>query len=188
MDTFLFLSFEDPLSTSESITLIIGLLTALVLIYQVYQAKKAIKKDHLRRKNQATFDYIIQIKQQWEEGRKIMDEIKEQKNDNADDPFQHLMEVDEEYQKIRDFLNMLEHLSVGVNTDVFSDMVIYRMEYSRINAAYQTLNGFIKKVRQEKNQTTAYCEFEKLTKRINQLKQKDKMFCSSFGFFSYFKG
>ena len=142
--------------------------TGFILIIQVGLALKSFKADHERRKKQATFEFIQKIRPAWIETKHSL-EKRWGKNPLTS---KELAEIDNDFEllkKVRNLLGLLEHLSVGMNTEVFDKDLLFRMSGTQIINISIMFNSYIKKV--QRSIPTAYIEFEELAKGFEERKR-----------------
>ena len=69
-------------------------------------------------------------------------------------------------------LSVLEHLSVGINAKIYDFNIFIRMSGSYFLFLYKTLQPYIEHI--QKEQDTAFVEFEIVCKKIERRKDKYK--------------
>ncbi len=152
----------------QILTLLIGTITAVILLVQAGLALKSLKADHERRKKQATFEFVQKIRPAWIEARHIIEEK------SGDKPLssKELLEIDGNFQLlklVRTLLGQLEHLSVGMNSRVFDKDLLYRMSGTELVTIYRRLDAYIKKA--QNINPKAYIEYEDLVKVFEDRKR-----------------
>ena len=142
---------------------LIQILIFIVISGQLYFLQKTYKSDHERRKKQSTIEYVNQIRNYYRPlGTKL---VKKFGNNTI-----NLDQIDDETRtNIREILSVLEHMSVGVNTNVYDFNILNRMSGSYLLRMYHRLLPYIKD--RQKHNPTAYIEFETICKKIDDLKK-----------------
>ena len=139
---------------------ILLILTQLIIIYFAYKA------DNERKRKQSTIEYINNIRGIYKPIRKNLD-IKFPGVDRV----VNLEEIDGKLTlEIIELLSTVEHLSVGLNTNVYDFEIFFRMSGSYFLDIFKKLNPYI--LSAQKNRPTSYIEFEAICKRIEQAKEK----------------
>jgi len=156
------------MNTFEIFSLIIGSVTACILIVQAGLALKSLKADHERRKKQATFEFVQRIRPAWLEARYALEErwgrepLTSKELEEIENDF-HLMTT------VRSLLGLLEHLSVGMNAGVFDKDLLYRMSGTQLINIHKRLRTYIDKI--QKTHPTAYTEYQELVKDFEERKR-----------------
>lgn len=146
---------------------IVQIFMLLVVSGQLYMLNKSFRADHERRKKQSTIEYINTIRTSYKE---LTNELIDKFGDNAI----NLSEIDAETKNnIKQLLSILEHMSVGINTDVYDFYILKRMSGSFLVSRYHQLYPYINNS-QKKNQTF-YIEFERLCNRMKSNKKSKFM-------------
>ena len=156
------------MSTFEIITLILGGVTACILVIQVGLALKSIKADHERRKKQATFEFVQKIRPAWIEAKHALE------GKWGDNPLSssELIEIDKDFELlklVRTLLGLLEHMSVGMNSSVFDKDLLFRMSGTQLINIHKRLRAYIDRVQQ--TTPTAYIEYQELVKNFEERKR-----------------
>lgn len=142
---------------------LIQILMLMVVLVQLYFMNKAFLADHERRKKQATIEYVNTI-------RKIYRDLTNNLTRKFSNQSINLDSIDDETsEEIQELLSTLEHLSVGINTGVYSYKIIKRMTGTFFVNRYHQLLPYIKDA--QKIQPTRFIEFERLCKKIEKDKQ-----------------
>ncbi len=152
----------------EILTVIIGSLTACILLVQAGLALKAIKADHERRKKQATIEFVQKIRPAWLEAKNKLEE-RWGKNPLTS---KELEEIDNDFQLqkvVNNLLGLLEHLSVGMNTGVYDKDLLFRMSGSFLIDIHNRFRSYIDQV-QVRN-PAAYIEYQNLVSDFEERKR-----------------
>jgi len=146
------------------INTVIQILMFLVISIQLYFMQKTFRADHERRKKQATVEYLNKIREQY---RTLSNKLIGKFNEDAI----NLSKIDDGTRiEIKELLSILEHLSTGVNTEVYDYDIIKRMSGSYLVNRYKQLYPYIDNA--QKSSRTLYIEFETLCKRIENDKRQ----------------
>ena len=147
----------------EFFTVIVATITLVVLAIQLFMLHKTYKADHERRKKQSTIEYINSVRDKYKVvARKLTAKFGE-KVINVDE-----IEPDDK-EHIKEFLSIVEHLSVGILSEVYDFQILKRMSGRYLRRMYEKLQPYINDVRKKAgpNSHTIYCEFEELYKRLS---------------------
>ncbi len=157
------------MSLYEVLSLILGILGAVVIIVQLSIAIRAMRADHERRQKQATIEHVRTIRPLYKHCRQVIDE-KFGKDVLSDGAVGEIDKDDELRENIKDMLALLEHTSVGMNTGVFDKDLWYRMSASYLIRIYHRLRPYIKYI--QKSQPSAYIEFEEIVHEFEERKRR----------------
>ena len=120
--------------------------------------QKTFKADHERRKKQSTVEYLNNIRDQY---RGLTNKLIKKFGDEAI----NLSAIDDTTKvEINELLSILEHLSTGINTEVYDYNIIKRMSGSYLIKRYKQLFPYIDDAQQKS--PTVYIEFETLCKKF----------------------
>jgi hypothetical protein len=145
---------------------IISVITIILILIQLIVMFFAYKADNERKRKQSTIEYINNIRGIYKPIRKNLDE-----KFPGDDRVINLEEIDDKLNlEIKELLSTVEHLSVGLNTNVYDFDIFFRMSGSYFFGIYKKLNPHI--LNAQKNRPTNYIEFEAICKRIELAKEK----------------
>lgn len=140
--------------------ILIGIYIQAILIWRTYRL------DHDRRKNQSTIDHITSIREHYRKSRqKIIDYV-----ENGGDLHENIS-PDIKYE-MKEFLSIIEHFSVGVNSDVFSVSMLERMSGNYFLTTFDKFKPYIDFSRSQENGTFFYTEFENMINKIEQIRLK----------------
>ncbi|MBE0662295.1 MAG: DUF4760 domain-containing protein [Bacteroidales bacterium] len=165
MEKLIILNLVLGLSIFEFFTLLVGFITLLILISQVYYLRRSLNADHSRRRKQATFDYLAKVRPQWHDTRNDLDILIQAAGEKAN-IVNVIIKNPEILKKVRLLLGLLEHISVGIHTDVFDKEILYRMSGKQLKKIYEKFEPYIKYVQIHVNET-AYTEFQNLVLEFN---------------------
>lgn len=151
------------MSYFEKLSLILGTISISILVSQLYLLYKSYKADHERRRKQATIEYVNNIRKSY---RPLSDKLREKFKERVI----NTEEVSEEDQQdIKEFLSIVEHLSVGINTGVYDLNILSRMSGRYFRNMYEKLLPYINFARQDSGSNTTYCEFEEVYTRLKEI-------------------
>lgn len=145
---------------------VIALLGLGAIFVQLRSNHRAIIKDHDRRRMQATLEYMNAVWPKWTVSRRS---IQDKLGTGAitDEQSKAIWEDKENLgmrNLLRDVLNPLEHLSVGIAAGVFDEDIFYQMSATSFIKAYEVLRRYITFV--QSSQQSAYANFVVLAKRF----------------------
>ena len=147
-------------------SLITSIITAACLVVQTNIFWRTMRADHERRKKQATIEYVNSIREHYRPiSRRLIDKF--------DDKVINIDDMDEQIkQDIREFLSIVEHLSVGVNTGIYDLEILFRMSEFYFISMFEKLSPYIYDRRQKRSNNTLYCEFEIMVSDIKRIREK----------------
>ena len=166
----------------ELIYYISSIISSIFVVFGVFVALKQIKKmkdsneiqkqsvvaDHKRRKSQSTIEFYDKINQ---ETNKIINFIYKKREDgvlNKDDFIDKFN--DEEREKIKRYLVLMERFSVGINTNVYDIEVFYRIAGFLTINIHEKLREYIKFSRTEgPPNPNRYGDFEQMVNSLNSI-------------------
>ena len=149
-----------------SITNLISIIAAGLLLAQLVVIYIAYKADNERKKKQSTIEYINQIRSFYKPIRNKLDRLFPDK-----DRVINLEDIDDNLKgDIKELLSIIEHLSVGLNTNVYDFDIFFRMSGSYFLRIFYKLQPYISDV--QRRQNTAYIEYEAICERIKKAKEK----------------
>ncbi len=163
------------ISNYISLGVLVLMFIQLVIMFIVYKAENE------RKKKQSTIEYINQIRSIYKPIRKKLD-----KQFPGDKRVINIQEVSEENKEnIREMLGAIEHLCVGLNTNVYDFNIFQRMSGTYFLNIFYKINPYI--LNAQEKQSTAYIEFEAICKKIEieQKQRKTKLEISKKGNIKY---
>ncbi|CAO3413668.1 hypothetical protein [Azospirillum argentinense] len=126
---------------------------------QVRIMRESYIADHERRKKQSTIEYVNSIREKY---RPIVGRLEEKFGINH---VINLSEIDEnERRNIRELLSIIEHMAVGVETEVYDIDIVDRMSGSYFLRMRRILDPYIS-VSQSRSPNN-YVEFDRMCDRI----------------------
>ncbi len=138
------------------IDIIIGLFALLISCLSLYVSLYYNKKDHERRRKQATIEYFEEMTSKlYDSQAKFNTKFNQLDIDIA--------ELDSDTELLKDATEILaafERLSVGVNTKIFDLDILDRMAGSYLVVMYNRFAPYIAKVRTDASRVNSYQEFE----------------------------
>ena len=152
----------------EWATVLIGSVSVLALALQLHLLRATHHTDNERRRKQCTIEFLSSINQRY---RPIYRRIQHQFGDRPVDPAT-LSEEDRE--EIRELLSTVEHLSVGIHSEVYDFQTLRRMSSRYFIRMYDKLVPYIEDVRAKAGpgSHTIYCEFEELYQMMRDASQR----------------
>lgn len=157
------------MNSYEIITIGLNFLILLATSLAVYVAKKTLNETNKRERKQETIKYIE------DHLSEIYGEIKKEvfiildKNYHA---WKKIMENPDDRSKIIRFLNNLEHLSVGVNHNIYDLEMLNDCAGSAFYESYKKLKSIIESIREDNQKTTTYENIISVAERISKLRNK----------------
>ncbi len=151
------------ISNLISLGVLLLLLFQLVVMFIVYKAENE------RKKKQSTIEYINQIRNIYRTVRRNLDKQYPGKKRAI-----NINEISNDMrEEIKEMLATIEHLCVGLNTNVYDFNIFFRMSGGYFLNLYYKISPYILHV-QEK-QPTAYMEFEAICRKIEIEKKRRKL-------------
>lgn len=149
--------------------ILIAAIAAGAAVYNVSILVKSFKADHDRRRKQATFEYVGD---RLREALTTLDEKINFKKLTKDDCIR-IFKNTEDSAEIAKYLSVLEHISVGVNRNIYDKDVLYDMASTYIVDIYQKFAPYIKFLRKRLGKTgmnvsQLYTEFEELAAEFEE--------------------
>lgn len=158
------------MSLYETLSLILAIVSIAALLWQVRVALQSIHADHERRKKQATIEFLMaQVRPLWTEGRHLLDK-KWGTGVLNEDSLKQIEDDPEARVIVTSLLGHLEYLSVGINTGIYDKDILFRASGTSMIRLFHRLRPYIKL--SQKNQVTAYIEFENLIHDLEERKRK----------------
>ncbi len=112
---------------------IIQILMLFVISVQLWLVRRTFIADHERRKKQSTVEYLNNIRTHY---RSVTNKLVEKFGSSAI----NLSEIDDDTKnEIKELLSILEHMSVGINTEVYDYDILKRMSGSYLVSRYKQL-------------------------------------------------
>lgn len=143
----------------------IGLLALLIAILSLFVSLYYNRKDHERRRKQATIEYF-------EDMTSKLYNIQAKFNIKFNQLNIEISMLDTDPELLKDATEVLaafERLSVGVNAKIFDFDILDRMAGSYLVVIYSRFSPYIDKVRRDASRINSYKEFESV---VNHIKQK----------------
>ncbi|WFF71813.1 DUF4760 domain-containing protein [Proteiniclasticum sp. QWL-01] len=148
----------------------------IVAVRQFDLTKKSFIADHERRKKQSTIEFYGHLKIVSYELDRILEEflkdirITNELMINADSN----PKVKEALEAIRDYLDLIEGFSVGINTEVYDLSIFMRIAGRSTTNKYEKLKEYIDLRRTSLGRPNLYEDFEKMVNRIREITNKKK--------------
>jgi len=147
-----------------NIDVVIGLFALLVAFLSLFASLYYNKKDHERRRKQATIEYF-------EDMTSKLYDSQARFNTKFNRLDIDISELDTDTELLKDATEILaafERLSVGVNTKIFDFDILDRMAGSYLVVMYTRFAPYIAKVRTDALRVNSYTEFENVVVRIEK--------------------
>ena len=151
--------------TTEIITVFIQASGLVVIVVQLYFIMKTLNADHERRRKQSTIEYMNQIRDIYRSVDRKLTEKYGKKSLNPEDVEKADM------ADLREFLSVLEHLSVGVNTGVYDVNLVNRMSGTFLLHTHDRVRPYINHARKERDSKTLYQEFGAMCRKIRDIRE-----------------
>lgn len=168
-----FNSWDERNSFGSMFGMISSLFSGLALIgivYSIYLQIVSIEADHDRRKKQATLEYINSISPVYRDMKNMI--VSQFGNDVlTKENVSVILNDPEKKISVMDYLNGLEHLCVGVNSNVFDKEIFYRMSGTRIIKTLDIFNIYIQEI--QRQNPTAYSEFTHLAMEFSNRRRSN---------------
>ncbi|WP_372398129.1 DUF4760 domain-containing protein [Azospirillum sp. HJ39] len=126
---------------------------------QIRIMRDAYLADHERRKKQSTIEYVNSIRDKY---RPIVERLEDK---FGKDLVINLPDIDQgERRNIKELLSIIEHMAVGVETEVYDIDIIDRMSGSYFLRIRRILDPYISDA--QKRNANNYIEFDRMCDRI----------------------
>lgn len=149
----------------EIIELVAQIAVTLALIpaiYQLYLSRKIAKASLEREMKEATIMFTHEVVSEANKSRKIiLDKFGTDTVNITDERFNQ-----EVKSVILDYLNLVERLAVGINTEVYDYDILRRICGRKLVRAWNQYYNIVEYIRKEKNHQDAYIEYEALVARL----------------------
>ena len=164
------------LETTQIIANIVVVIGVIIAVIQLWQNKRIAKADHERRKKEATIVFTHEIITKSSEFNNIIVRIFGDDTINiTDDRYINTKDGDLPILEIiKRHLNLLERISVGLNTGVYDIDVFARICGQRIIKSWNRLQNVIVQRRKENHQESLYIEFEEVVESLKKRKAKPR--------------
>jgi hypothetical protein len=155
---------------SETVATIIGIASALLLIWQIRIGVRAFQLEHQRERQHETLNFMLQIRPLWHEA---LAEVDEQWGTDELTPEEvEQITSNENFKKgIKKLLGHLEYLCTAVNVGVLDEEILYRTSASHLIKIYNRFHAYIA-VAQKRN-AKAYCEFTSVIEEFRARKRRE---------------
>lgn len=153
--------------TYEEASLWIQALGFIGVILSIWFARRGAIADHDRRKKQATIEYLHKLRPSWRDCHGILYGKFEERQLSST----HAMEIWGDAKLSRaasELLNLLEHLSVGVNTDVYDVEIVDRACGSYLIRLHEMMSSYIKLLREKYQNPRLYSEFSLIVRNFEK--------------------
>ena len=159
-------TISQIIQVGSNIAIIVGVVIAL---NQLKLSRKIAEKDLERRKKEATISFTHDIITQSNEMKKIITQAFEEDTINI---------LDERYVNNREvqncvtrYLNLMERLSVGINTGVYDFYIFNRICGTQTLRTWNQLKNVVEERRRKYGQH-AYIDFESVALKIAEIKNE----------------
>jgi len=152
----------------ELTTAAVSIVSLPLLLWQVTLAARAITADHLRRKQQATLEYlIVHLRSHWSSDlRTFMKKFGDAALTQEQLPV--FMADPDATAALVPLLGSIEHLAVGVNMGVYDQDLLNRASGAYLIRTFHRFGVFIRAAQIE--QPTAYTEFATLVGNLEAIR------------------
>ena len=152
------------------IDVVIGLFALLVACLSLFVSLYYNKKDHERRRKQATIEYFEDMTSKLYDSQATFNT----KFNQLDIDISELDTNNDLLKDATEILAAFERLSVGVNTKIFDFDILDRMAGSYLVVMYTRFAPYIAKVRTDASRVNSYQEFENV---VDCIKKKRRQLC-----------
>lgn len=153
------------MTTGEIVTCIILFVTAVIAIIQLILNRKVAKLDLDRRKKEATIAFTHEILELVSDLRQLITD----EYNREPIKYSEYQSNDEMKQVITKYLNIMERISVGINSGVY-DIDIYSRICGRTTIIYwDQLSHVIEEKRKDLHRDTLFIEYEQLVTKLKEM-------------------
>lgn len=158
------------MSPVEIATAVVGIASIVLLGVQVQLAARALRDDHLRRRQQATLEYLVlHVRPHWKDSLRLLkQDLDAQQQPLSPELLARITSEPETKASIEKVLGNIEHMAVGVNVGVYDLELINRASGGFLIRTYSQFLPYIELVQQR--QARAYVEFEQLIRDLRELR------------------
>ncbi|MCL2042653.1 MAG: DUF4760 domain-containing protein [Treponema sp.] len=155
----------------DNVYTITAIISHAAIISGVVIALIQLKADHERRKKQATIEFYQKIRKENTMLLKVINEIFTiNQVINVDDvegkDNQDILNI------IKEYLFYMEMISVGINTNVYSDTIFERISGVSVTRSFYRFREIIYFLRRRSNNQAAYKDFEDLISKLKVIRKK----------------
>lgn len=174
------LSFNPEVSVGDVINSVIALISFATALFAIF----SFRADHDRRRKQATIEQMLDVRSEYRDKWYKFRESSEGGEDDREDAItkDEAREIDktpERRKQVEDILSLFEHLSTGVNTEVFDIALLNRLSGQYIINVFVRCQGFIAYVREKDKEegrgTKYYEEFYQLVRKLQRLRNQPQV-------------
>lgn len=146
------------MTLAEIVTAALAIASVLLLVVQVHIAAKTLRDDHLRRRQQATLEYLVRdVRPHWRDDLRTAST----KLQAMASSVQADLKPDQAGNSpVAKLLGSVEHMSVGVNIGVYDLEVLDRSSGRFLIRIFRQFLPYIRSV--QAKTPTAYVEFERV--------------------------
>lgn len=152
---------------ADIITIIAQIAVVLTLIpttYQLYLSRKIAKVTLERETKKDTIEFTHEVISKANESRRIVLNKFGSDTVNVSDE-RYTQDVK---NSIMEYLNYVERLAVGINTEVYDYYILKRICGRKIVRAWKQYGNIVENIRKEKNHPKAYKDYEMLVHRLEK--------------------
>lgn len=154
----------------ESFTLVIAVVSVALVVLQVRIAAQTLHEDHLRRKQQATLDYLIHdVRPHWKDELRTVLKRFGAAVPMPEEAMAALLAGPEADHMVIKLLGNIEHMAVGVNIGVYDLAVLDRASGAFLIRLYRQFLPYIRRAQERQpKHGKAYEEFDALVLALCQ--------------------
>ena len=158
----------EMIKVIADVAVIIGVIVA---IQQLKLHRRVAEMDNERRKKESTLSFANEIISQT---NMIMKTVRENfGKDTVNISDERFLEDKKMQGDITEFLNLMERMSVGINTGVYDFDIFNRICGTRTLRAWDDLKNVVNYKRDIHRNQSAYTEFEEVAERIRETKRSE---------------
>jgi len=162
---------------ASSIAVVVGIVIAILQLRKMQVSNDLQQRDfladHERRKKQATIEFSFQVLEERSKAAKVINAVFKDDavvNVNAPD---YINDIDDVKSAITRYLNLMERISVGINTGIYDLTTFTRITGNATVDFYKRIEPIIVERRKLSQRKSLYCDFEKLVNDISEEFKKD---------------
>jgi hypothetical protein len=151
-------------SIAELIATVVGIASVVLIALQVHLAARTLREDHLRRKQQATLDYLVRdVRPHWRDDLRTV--ARDLRGSPGSTTVAEQFAADQPGNApVAKLLSSVEHMAVGINVGVYDIEVLDRASGRFLIRIFRQFLPYIRTA--QAKLPTAYVEFEQMVTEL----------------------
>lgn len=157
----------------DEISIWIQALGFIGIILSIAVMRRVAIADHSRRRKQSTLEYLHDLRPQWRDSYRVLfNRFKEPQLSSAH--AREIMDDDELRQHANEILSLVEHLSVGINTDVYDRDIVEQACGSYLINLRMMMGSFIRLAQERYKNPRLFRELDSVIRGFEDQRRKDE--------------